>query len=109
MGVGWKVFVPGGDRRMTLRGNRLTVHPELAAEQAHVDRAYARLEEIQGLSAAVVSEPEGGGTHQSRFESAAATEFAARRARDLRFGRTPLVFGRTDATAGEAWYIGRAG
>ncbi|HUS61485.1 MAG TPA: ATP-binding domain-containing protein [Acidimicrobiales bacterium] len=85
------------------------MHPELASEQAYVDRAYGRLEEIQGLSAAVVAVPEEGGTHQSRFESTAAAEFAGRRAKDLRLGRTPLIFGRTDSVEREAWYIGRAG
>lgn len=84
---------------------------EIAAEQAYVDAAYARLDEMRRSAErvrAAYSEVGDGGTHQARLERDIAYELTERRLSDLAIGDSPLCFGRLDATSG-TWYIGRLG
>ncbi|MBW3578175.1 MAG: AAA family ATPase [Actinobacteria bacterium] len=79
-------------------------------EQRHVDRAYARLEELrrraerrrqQALAAPVV-------THADLVDRDAAAFQAAARVTSLSIGDTePLVFGRLDRDDGETYHVGR--
>jgi DNA helicase IV len=84
--------------------------PELDAEQAYVDAAYARLESMRDAAErvrAAYADVRAGGTHQARLERDIAWDVTQRRLADLDIGDAPLVFGRLDMTDGEPWYIGR--
>ncbi|HVF14103.1 MAG TPA: ATP-binding domain-containing protein [Acidimicrobiales bacterium] len=92
------------------KGPTTTSHPEIRAEQAVVDRAYARLEAMRDAARAVsadVIETTPGGTHQARLERDVRVQLTERRLASLQVGEAGLVFGRTDATGGERRYIGR--
>jgi len=83
---------------------------ELAAEQAYVDAAYARLEAMRAAAERVrdaYSDVAAGGTHQARLERDIAWEVTHRRLADLDIGDAPLVFGRIDMERDHRWYIGR--
>jgi DNA helicase IV len=84
---------------------------EMAAEQAHIDRAYARLavtkHEAAGL-AETLSPGERGGAHQERLLRAAAIEAGRRRLEMLLTGGSALCFGRID-TPEDTFHIGRTG
>jgi DNA helicase IV len=83
---------------------------ELAAEQAVVDHAYARLEAMRESArrvAAGVLDQGSGGTHQARLERDVRIHLSERRLAELRVGDAPLCFGRTDHVDGERLYIGR--
>jgi DNA helicase IV len=74
-------------------------HPELAAEQRYLDRAYGRLDEMRKAASRVAegySEVRRGGTHQARLERDAATAHTRRRLAALNIGNAPLCFGRID-------------
>jgi DNA helicase IV len=74
-------------------------HPELAAEQRYVDRAYERLDAMRAAARRVAegySEVGAGGTHQARLERDAATGLTRRRLAMLNIGSAPLCFGRLD-------------
>ena len=91
-----------------------TEHPELAAEQAYVDQAYACLDEARerALALTTMVEVGRGGTNQARFEREAIQESVAARLGQLDMGDASLVFGRIDqeADAGNgSYYIGRVG
>ena len=76
---------------------------ELAAEQAHLDAAYARLDVMREKAervAAGYSEVQRGGTHQARLEREAAENFSRRRLAALDIGEQPLCFGRLDMGLG---------
>ena len=92
--------------------------PELAAEQAYVDRAYGRLDEMRAAARRVAegfSEVRRGGTHQARLERDVAIANTQRRLAALEIGDAPLVFGRLDLEPDETgtapdddrYYIGR--
>jgi DNA helicase IV len=87
-----------------------TPEQELAAEQAVVDHAYARLEamrdEARRIMAGVIDQGSGG-THQARLERDVRVYVTERRLAELRVGDAPLCFGRTDHHDGERLYIGR--
>jgi DNA helicase IV len=91
------------------------VHPELAAEQTHIDAAYARLDAMRASAAAVAagfSEVGAGGTHQARLERDVAGSVTRRRLAALDIGDAALVFGRLDRAvdvraAERHLYIGR--
>ncbi|MFM7224310.1 MAG: HelD family protein [Actinomycetota bacterium] len=91
--------------------------PEVAAEQAHVDRAYARLAAMRSAAERVrdaYSDVRAGGTHQARLERDIAWDVTRRRLADLDIGEAPLVFGRLDMGSspdgtGARWYVGRIG
>jgi len=85
--------------------------PEFAAEQAFLDRVYARLDGMR-RSATRVAEAYGdvgrGGTHQARLERDIAVETTQRRLAVLDIGAAPLAFGRLDREVGGApLYVGR--
>jgi DNA helicase IV len=90
-------------------------HPELAAEQAYIDAAYAHLDDMRAAAARVAagfSEVGAGGTHQARLERDVADSVTRRRLAALDIGEAPLVFGRLDRTAefapaDQRFYIGR--
>ena len=96
-------------------------HPDLAAEQAHIDHAYDCLETSREVAWKLrdLSEADLGGTFQARFERNAFDEALIRRLTDLDLGAAALVFGRVDrfvvgddgAPSGdgetEAFHIGR--
>lgn len=85
---------------------------EIAAEQAHLDNAYARLALSRREAAAlpdVLSPADRGGAHQDRLLRAAAMEFGRRRLETLVTGGSPLCFGRIDTRAREEFHIGRVG
>jgi DNA helicase IV len=89
-------------------------HPELAAEQAHVDHAYDCLERTRQSAWRMrdLTEADLGGTFQARFERNAFDEALLKRLADLDLGDAALVFGRIDRMAEspattEAFHIGR--
>ena len=73
-------------------------HPELAAEQAYVDRAYDCLERTREAAWQMrdLTEADLGGTMQARFERNAFDEALIRRLTELDIGHAALVFGRID-------------
>ena len=89
-------------------------HPELIAEQAYVDEAYACLEaaRTRALQLTAMVEVGRGGTNQARFEREAIQESVANRLDQLDMGDASLVFGRIDQevdAGGGRYYIGRVG
>ena len=90
--------------------DRRFVDPELAAEQAYVDSAYARLEAMRAAAErvrAAYSDVRAGGTHQARLERDIAWNVTQRRLSDLDIGDAPLMFGRLDMEDRSRWYVGR--
>ena len=104
-------------------GLRLTVHPELASEQAYITFAYDCLERMRGAARQLqyIVETGPGGTHQARFERDVAEDQALIRLTRLQLGAESLIFGRidrlatdgstteqhTEPTEPERFYIGR--
>ena len=98
-------------------------HPEIQAEQAHIDRAYALLESSRERATRLrdMVEVGRGGTRQARFERDVIEDAVAGRLSQLELGSSSLVFGRIDRSAktsddepnpdatgpGETFYIGR--
>src|SRR5690606_7509042 len=87
-------------------------HPDLAAEQAHIDRAYDRLERSREEATRLRSMVEvgRGGTEQARWEREMIEGNIANRLASLEIGDASLVFGRIDRTqaeGGDTFYIGR--
>jgi DNA helicase IV len=85
------------------------VHPELAAEQAHVDRAYDRLEELarQAEQLATVERTGYSRTFAGMLERDAREAAGLRRRSELRLGSLNLCFGRIDTTDGATFHLGR--
>ena len=91
-----------------------TEHPEMDAEQAYVDHAYACLESARdrALELTAMVEVGQGGTNQARFEREAIWDSVAARLGRLDTGDAALVFGRIDQeveVGGGRFYIGRVG
>jgi DNA helicase IV len=87
-------------------------HPELDAEQAYLDFAYACLDEARDRASRITDghAPQKGGTTQHRHERESMIEGAVQRLSQLNLGDRSLVFGRIDpAGTGERFYIGRLG
>jgi DNA helicase IV len=89
------------------------IHPELEAEQAHIDRSYERLEATrrEALRLQDTLQVGKGGTEQARWEREVFQENIAQRLAQLHLGDTTLVFGRIDRepeAGGDTFYIGRA-
>src|SRR5580700_6225445 len=93
-------------------------HSDLQAEQAHIDRAYDRLEAMRRAAEALgdsVLDAGKGGTHQARVERDVFVQTSLARLEQLQLGRASLVFGRIDVEPGpdsdddtaEPFYIGR--
>ena len=73
-------------------------HPDLANEQAYIDRAYDCLEHSREVAWKLrdLTETDLGGTFQARFERNAFDEALIKRLTDLDLGDAALVFGRID-------------
>ncbi len=87
-------------------------HPELEAEQAHVDLAYRRLDESrdQAIRLKDMVEVGKGGTNQARWEREIFYENIANRLKQLDLGDRSLCFGRIDQSedaGGGSYHIGR--
>ena len=87
-------------------------HPELAAEQAHIDLAYERLDEArdEALRLKDMVEVGKGGTNQARWEREVINENIANRLNQLEVGERSLCFGRIDQfeeAGGGSYHIGR--
>ena len=74
-------------------------HPDLPAEQAHLDRALARLEAVRAQTQDQLKEAfrERGGTFQSFTERDIRVRNSLNRLEKLELGREALIFGRIDA------------
>ncbi len=77
----------------------MATHPELEAEQAHVDRAYERLDQLRSdteeLIRSVIDQGRGG-THQFREERDVIVRTSLARLDQLDIGEQALCFGRID-------------
>ncbi len=87
-------------------------HPELAAEQSHVDRAYRRLDESRDEAKRLraMVEVGSGGTNQARYEREVITDQVVARLTELDIGDRSICFGRIDQSeeAGSgSYHIGR--
>ena len=87
-------------------------HPDLSAEQAHIDRAYDSLERsrVEATRLRSMVEVGKGGTEQARWEREMIEGSIAQRLASLQLGDASLVFGRIDRTqseGGDSFYIGR--
>ena len=85
-------------------------HPDLEAEQAYVDRAYAYLEASRQAASRMTSMVEvgRGGTEQARFERDVIWDTMLQRLSQLQLGDASLCFGRIDRADEPApYYIGR--
>ncbi len=76
----------------------LMAHPDLPAEQAHVDHAYARLDAMRAAAAGMLQDAFGerGSTFQSFTERDIRVRNSLSRLDQLQIGRESLVFGRID-------------
>ena len=85
-------------------------HPDLTAEQDHIDLAYERLDAMRASSLERLREAFGqgrGGTHQDRNDRDVIVRGSLARLQHLEIGQEALVFGRIDREGGEAFHIGR--
>jgi DNA helicase IV len=90
-------------------------HPDLAAEQAYIDHAYACLESSRAAASKLTSMVEvgRGGTEQARFEREVIYDTVVNRLTQLQLGDAALCFGRIDRVDDtpdgepESFYIGR--
>ena len=87
-------------------------HPDLSAEQAHIDRAYDSLERsrVEATKLRSMVEVGKGGTEQARWEREMIEGNIAQRLASLQLGDASLVFGRIDTTqseGGDSFHIGR--
>jgi len=100
----------------------VATHPELEAEQAHVDRAYERLDQLRSDTEALIRsviDQGRGGTHQFREERDVIVRTSLARLDQLDIGEQALCFGRIDrrldggapsgAQETESFHIGRLG
>ncbi|HLH47402.1 MAG TPA: AAA family ATPase, partial [Acidimicrobiales bacterium] len=90
-------------------------HPDVPAEQAHVDHAYARLDAMRAAAAGMLRDAFGerGGTFQALTERDIRVRNSLGRLEQLQIGDEALVFGRIDrrpegdGAGEEAFHIGR--
>ncbi len=90
----------------------MSTHPELQAEQAYLDHAYERVEELKETAKAAMNDVLDigrGGTFQARTERDVVVRASMARLEQLELGNQPLCFGRLDEIQGEHFYIGRMG
>src|SRR4051812_25806346 len=90
----------------------MAIHPDLAAEQAYIDRAYDCLEQARDSAKRLkgMVEVGSGGTEQARFEREVIFDTVLHRLSQLHLGEASLLFGRIDRDpdeGGETFYIGR--
>jgi DNA helicase IV len=82
----------------------MAIHPDLAAEQAYLDRAYDRLEAMRRAAENLrdsVIDAGPGGTHQARVERDVFVQTGLQRLEQLKLGRSSLCFGRIDREIGD--------
>src|SRR5688572_26605035 len=87
-----------------------SAHPDLAAEQAHIDRAYARIEQMREAARARHDEViavNSGVNEQFIEEREVIVRTSLQRLEQLRIGDATLCFGRIDEIEGDRFYIGR--
>jgi DNA helicase IV len=79
-------------------------HPDVPAEQAHVDLAYERLSAMRAAAASMLQDAFGerGGTFQALTERDIRVRNSLGRLEQLQIGREALVFGRIDQSANAA-------
>ncbi|MEQ1787866.1 MAG: AAA family ATPase, partial [Acidimicrobiales bacterium] len=82
----------------------MTTHPELALEQAYLDRAYAHLGRMRERTKQAASITE---SAAQAVDSAIARAHLNARLRTLDTEVDGLSFGRLDAEEGDTWYVGR--
>ena len=84
-------------------------HPDLQAEQAHIDRAYQRVESLRAAATERLEEvlKQRGSTPGSLAERDVVVRTTLARLEQLDVGRESLIFGRIDREDGEAFHIGR--
>jgi DNA helicase IV len=102
---------------MTHRYTFPMAHPDVRAEQAHVDHAYARLEQMRHTASGMLRDAFGerGGTFQALTERDIRVRNSLGRLEQLQIGGEALVFGRIDRRTGqegdgagsEPFHIGR--
>ena len=90
----------------------MAIHPDLAAEQRYIDRAYELLEAARTAANRLKGMVElgQGGTEQARFEREVIYDTVSQRLSQLHLGDASLCFGRLDrdpSAGGETFYIGR--
>ena len=90
----------------------MAIHPDLAAEQAYIDRAYDCLEQARTSANRLkgMVEVGKGGTEQARFEREVIYDTVTYRLTQLHLGDASLLFGRIDREqedGGDTFYIGR--
>src|SRR6478752_8461578 len=93
------------------RSHRMT-QDEVIAEQAYVDRLYARLDALRARTAtelAAVRRSGPVGTHQNRSERDSFATLHEQRLAQLEAVEDRLAFGRVDLRDGARRYIGRLG
>ena len=87
-------------------------HPELQAEQAYIDNAYERVDELKAAARAAMEDVLDlgkGGTFQAWTERDVVVRTSLARLDQLDIGAQPLCFGRIDEVQGQTYYIGRMG
>jgi len=84
-------------------------HPEVAAEQAHIDRAHQLLDEARERARKLrgMVEVGRGGTTQARYERDVIEGSVQNRLGQLQLGSASLIFGRIDLDSEDRFYIGR--
>ena len=84
-------------------------HPDLQAEQAHLDRAYERLESLRAAARSLLESAlrQRGGTPQAVAERDVLVRTALHRLEQLELGGESLCFGRIDLADGQSFHIGR--
>jgi DNA helicase IV len=103
-------MTPGSVPERSAGGRTTGSSGELQAEQAVVDHAYRRLEDMRAEAralAADVLDQGAGGTFANRIERDVRMEATGRRLQDLQVGEAGLVFGRIDLRTGGHLHIGR--
>ncbi len=84
-------------------------HPELQAEQSHIQRAYERVDQLRAQAADLLESAlrQRGGTPQAVAERDVIVRTALHRIDQLDLGAQPLCFGRIDLADGQSFHLGR--
>ena len=84
-------------------------HPEIAAEQAHIDRAHLLLDQARDRARKLrgMVEVGRGGTTQARYERDVIEGSVQNRLGQLQLGSASLIFGRIDLESRDRFHIGR--
>ena len=87
----------------------MAAHPDLQAEQAHIDRAYERVAVLRATASALLESVfrQRGGTPQALAERDVLVRTTLHRLEQLDVGAESLCFGRIDREDGESFHIGR--